>query len=283
MNDNRFNEECLNNQLNSCGRTVEEEIHDIERYGNHGVGEVLRNKALKGLGELKAPKAEAENGLIFGCYRPFTSQDLLRDYVKLMNILNIDYTWFEKEYCCGWPIVGQDPGRYMAIGEQLSQRNFALADEKNVNVLAYCCVGCAYAVRHMHKNTSDKQLVYVLDLILDAIDKLPGKIKTKSITVGYFEGCHSWYRFNFPRGAVNWERYRLALDKIDGLTVIDLPNTLCCKRSAEQIIEKAKALNLEGIICPCNGCYKTLRDKAENQISVLRYPEVLLQSLEERN
>lgn len=276
MNKSMFNEEFLNNQANAGGRTIEEEIEAIEKCGNHGLVTVLRNKVLKGLG-LKEPRAEAENGLIFGCYRPFTSQGLIRDYVKLLNFLDVDYTWFEKEYCCGWPIVGQNPEKYMAIGEQSSRRNLVLADGKKVKTLAYCCVGCAYAVRHMIKDSSI-QLVYVLDIILDAIEKLPGKIKP--VTVGYFEGCHSWYRYNFPNGAPDWARYRHALDGIDGLTVVDLPNTLCCKRSADKIIEKAKSLDLDSIICPCNGCQKTLTDKEENQISILSYPEVLLQLLE---
>ena len=275
MNKNIFKEEFLNNQMNTCGRTVEEEIQTIENYGNHGVSEVLRNKVLKGLG-LKAPKAEAKNGLIFGCYRPFTSQDLLRNYIRLLDFLNIDYVWFEKEYCCGWPIVGQNPEKYMEIGEQLCRRNIELADEKNVTTLVYCCVGCAYAVRHMAHDSS-KQLVYVLDIILDEMEKRSNKIKP--VTVGYFEGCHSWYQYNFPQGAINWARYRKALDQIDGLTVIDLPNTLCCKRSARQIIETTRALNLDGIICPCNGCHKTLTEKSKSQISILSYPEILLQSL----
>lgn len=276
MNKKKFQKEFLSDQVIACGRTVEEQVEDVENTGSHGVNSVLRNKLLKGL-RVKTAKAEAENGIIFSCYLPFDSPYMVSDYVKLLDILNIDYTWFEKEYCCGWPIVGQYPDK-IAIGEQFSRRNIVQADEKNVNTLAYCCVGCAYAVRHMVKDSS-KQLVYILDIILDAMEKQPNKFKIKPVTLGYFEGCHSWYQYNFPKGTVNWERYRRALDMIDGLTVVDLPKNLCCKRSGEQIIEKAKALNIEGIVCPCNTCHKVLLGKAEDQISILSYPEILLQSM----
>lgn len=275
MEKRKFYEEYVGDQLAACGRTAEEQIEFIDNNGTHAMSSMLRRQLLHSLG-IKAPKDEAENVVIFGCYKPFTSPDMIREYLKLFDLLNIDYTWLEKEYCCGFPVLGQHPDQ-IEHGRRFNKKNIAMAEEKKAKSLIYCCIGCATAARHLVED-STPQLRYVLDIILDAMEKRQYKISP--ITIGYFEGCHSWFHYNFPNGKQNWARYRSFLDTIDGLTVVDLPNNLCCKRSINQIFDNAAKMNLDHIVAPCIDCQKNLYDKAEKQITVMSYPEILLRALE---
>lgn len=235
----------------------------------------MRQQLLYSLG-VNAPKDEAENVIVFGCYKPFTSPDMIREYLRIFDLLNIDYTWLEKEYCCGFPILGQHPDQ-VEQGKLFNKNNLLMAEEKKAKSLVYCCIGCATAARHL-VGDSTIRLVYVLDVILDVMEKR--RYKINPVTIGYFEGCHTWFHYNFPNGGQNWPRYRSFLNKIDGLTVVDLPGKLCCKRSADQIFNNAMNRNLDSIITPCIDCHKTLFDAMKGKIAALTYPEILLRALE---
>ncbi len=267
-------------QYLACDRGFPEEIEDIRRIGNHGVIPVLRAGVLADHG-IPKPKDSAENGMVLGCYLPFFIPFLLRDYIRLLDILDIDYTYFEKEFCCGLPLVmqrvGEDQGSAMTAGVEFNRLNLDLARQKKVNTLAYCCVGCAYMAKSFDEEASISQ-TYIVDLILDELEKKP--LKVAPTLIGYFEGCHTFYKTHFPRVSLGWERYRRFLDGIENLEIVDLPNKLCCKRSADRIVESAEKLNLDRILCSCNGCYRSLNAASEGKLTTMNMPEFLLQVLE---
>ena len=76
----------------ACNRTKEEEIESIGRYGNHGVSPILRSAVLAAHG-IPAPKEQGRNCIIFGCYRPFNTPFFVRDCIRLLDLLDIDYTY----------------------------------------------------------------------------------------------------------------------------------------------------------------------------------------------
>lgn len=88
----------------ACNRTVAEQEETIRSQGNHGVMPVLRGGLLTALGAPKA-KEHAQTCVIFGCYRPFTTPFLVRDSLRLLEVLHIDYTYLAEEYCCGAPLI----------------------------------------------------------------------------------------------------------------------------------------------------------------------------------
>jgi Fe-S oxidoreductase len=265
----------------ACERRFTEQIEDIRRYGNHGASPVLRAGILAAHG-IPKPKDRAENGIVFGCYRPFTTPFLLRDYISLLDSLAIDYTYFEKEFCCGLPLLmqsaGEDVGNCLTLGAEFDRLNLGLAHRKGVNTLAYCCVGCAY----MAKSYGDEENVrktYILDVILDELDKR--RMKKVPTVIGYFEGCHTFYKNHFPEVSLEWDRYRRFLDGISGLKIVDLSNKLCCKRSADKILESAEKHNLDKILCSCNGCHRSLDTAANGKLTIMNMPEFLLQALKQ--
>ncbi len=264
----------------SCGRTVTEQIETIKKYGNHGVSPVLRAAVLAAHGVSK-PQDQAQNCVIFGCYRPFTTPFFVRDSLRLLDILHIDHTYLDQEYCCGAPFVmmasKEQRDDFMNVGIEYNQQNLDLAQQKGATKLAYCCVGCVHAARNTFRETSDSH-VYILDLILDGLEKR--RLKIAPTVMGYFEGCHTFVRSNYPAGGIDWGRYRQRLDNIEGLQLVDLPNNLCCKSASTKIIESAEKKNLDKLLLPCSGCYSPLTQAAKGRLQVISLPELLLQSLE---
>lgn len=274
MERRKFREEFIGDQQAACGRTVPEQVAEIKDRGVHALPHILRQQLLRSLG-IKARKEQSENVVIFGCYKPFTSPDLIRDYLKLFDILDIDYTWMEKEYCCGFPIVGQS-SEYSEEVREFNQANAALAKQKMAKQLIFCCIGCATASKHT-VNAPEIESRYVLDVLLDVMENR--KYQITPTTIGYFEGCHSWFNYNFPEGKQNWARYRAMLDRIEGLTVVDLPRNLCCKRSGDRIFQKAEELQIDCIVAPCIDCHKNLYDMEGDGVKVMSYPSLLLRCL----
>lgn len=264
----------------ACGRTSAEQVESIRTYGSHGASPVLRAATLAAHG-IPKPKAKAQNCVIFGCYRPFSTPFLLQQCIRLMDMLNIDYTYLDREYCCGIPLImiasKEELGDAMAAGGEFNQMNFDLARQKGASKLAYCCAGCVHAARSASTGASDSH-VYVLDLILDALEQKP--LEAPPEVIGYFEGCHTFVRSAFKDVRLDWSRYRKRMGEIKGLEIVDLPNNLCCKRSAAEIIDTAAKLNLTKILCPCSGCYSSLSNAAQATIRPVTVPELLLQSLE---
>jgi Fe-S oxidoreductase len=230
------------------------------------------------------PKDKAEIGIIFGCYLPFATPFLVRDYVRLLDLLGVDYTYFDQEFCCGVPLVMQateeeELERILAVGKEFNELNLGQAQQKGVKTLAYCCIGCTHAAKNSFPDAPDRH-IYCIDLVLDKLEK--ETLKVAPTVMGYFEGCHTFYRGRFPQVTLNWERYRQMVGKIEGLKIVDLPNNLCCKRSADKIIENAEKLNLDKILCACTGCNMCLSPAAKGKVQLVSLPEVLLQGLERR-
>ncbi|MFH2124162.1 MAG: (Fe-S)-binding protein [Pseudomonadota bacterium] len=263
----------------SCGRTIDEQVESIRRYGNHGVPPVLRAGVLAAHG-IEKPKATAEICLIFGCYRPFTTPFLLREYIRLLDILCVEYTYLDQEYCCGAPLVmlatEEHRSEMLATGSEFNRLNLDHARQKGAGTLAYCCVGCVSAARNTFHESLD-QHVYIVDLILDRLETR--RLKLEPMIIGYFAGCHSFIQSTYPKASLDWERYRQQISAIEGVTIVNLPN-MCCKQSAEKIIEQAEEMKVDKILCACNWCHSALEQTVQERIPMIRLPELLLQSLE---
>ncbi|MBF0564976.1 MAG: hypothetical protein HQK89_07025 [Nitrospirae bacterium] len=264
----------------SCGRTLDEQVETIREHGNHGMVPVLRAGLLAALGVSK-PKDTARNCVIFGCYRPFTTPFLVRDSIRLLEVLSIDYTYLQREYCCGVPLTLQTSedkrDNVMALGGEFNLQNLDLARQKGATKLAYCCAGCAHAARHAFRDTVDSH-VYILDLILDGLQK--HRLTIPPTIMGYFEGCHVFSSANYPAGRIGWGRYRHLLNDIEGLQIVDLPKNMCCKESSAEIIESAVKMNLDKILLSCSGCYSSITQAAKGMLQVITLQELLLRSLE---
>jgi len=265
----------------ACGRDLATQIADIRATGSHGAIPVLRAMALAANGFV-APAETADLAVLFGCYRPFSTPFVLRDVARLLRRFDVSFTWLAKENCCGLPLLHQ-----VAVGERQAMRglirefvtdNRELARGKGASRLAYCCAGCAHTAKSVVPGHQAEH-AYILDVLLDAL--AGQRFRIAPFVVAYFEGCHTSSRKVFPETSLDWGRYRQFCDTIDGLRVIDLPNTMCCKVQPDRIIDKAVALGVDAVVCPCSGCTPALRLAGEGKLPVLHYTELLVRCLEE--
>lgn len=263
----------------ACGRSCEEQRATIRQFGSHAVTPVLRTRLLAGLGIAKA-REQAENCIIFGCYRPFADPFLVRDYLRVLECLHVDYTYLDQEQCCGMPFAmmphGAERAAALIESQSCNQRNDQEASKKGARRLAYCCMGCAYAARSAFPEAQARH-VYIPDLIFDQVQARALAIAPRRI--GYFEGCHTFAKSAYPAGAFDWGRYRRHLETIDGLTLVDLPRNRCCKTGAEALVHHAVEHNVTSVLCPCNSCASTLGLAGQGQITMISLPELLLEAL----
>ena len=62
---------------------------------------------------------------------------------------------------------------------------------------------------------------------------------------------------------------------------VGLCTGMCCKVQPDRIIDKAVALGVDAVVCPCSGCTPALRLAGEGKLPVLHYTELLVRCLEE--
>jgi len=263
----------------SCGRSMDEQLDAVRRFGSQAATPVLRNRLLTALG-IAPPKARADNCIIFGCYRPFADPFLVRDYLCVLDLLNVDYTYLDNEYCCGVPFAMQkrSPERDAAVAAstEFNRQNDEMARQKGATRLAYCCTGCAYAARTDLPDSLGSH-VYIPDLIFDHLEQR--RLAIAPTTIGYFEGCHTFAKSAYPANAVDWGRYRTRLGEIDGLRIVDILNDRCCKTSGPDIVDHAVAMGVDTILSPCNGCTTSLGQAGTGKLAMLTLPELLLRML----
>lgn len=263
----------------ACGRSTEEQLETIRNFGNHAVTPVLRARLLAGLG-IPMPKEMADTCIIFGCYRPFADPLLVRDYIRVLDVLNVDYTYLDHEQCCGMPFAmmqrGSDRDAALAESVEFNRQNDKEATLKGAKKIAYCCMGCAYAARSVFPNAHDRH-VYIPDLIFDHLERVEFTIEP--IRIGYFEGCHTFARSAYPVGSFDWSRYRTQLERIEGLDIVDLPNDRCCKNSAGELVALALEMKVFKVLCPCNSCASSIGLAGQNKITMISLPELLLNML----
>ena len=264
----------------AAGRTLNEEIEYIRKYGNHGVAPDLRNALVAALG-IPKPRETAEHLIIFGCYLPFMMPLLLLDYINILEHLGVEYTYLKREFCCGATLLGTsgaDEEKAMAAGKEFMQINRDLALQKGAKTISYFCIGCAYMARAFFSDDDTIRHLYYPDLIIDNLGDR--KLRITPAVMGYYEGCHRRRRDLLPPDTdLNWEGYRELLERIEGLELVDLPNEICCVDYPERIVKAAEKQNLDTILCSCTRCYLTVGRTARERVQMKYLPEILLQAL----
>lgn len=280
----KFGNEEKNSYSIVDGRSISEQIATIERNGAFETAHVARRQLLQALGMPEAPKA-ADKVLSFGCFVPYNSPDYVRDAMALLKKLNIDYIPLAEAKCCGYPIMEQDLENNMSYGCNFLKWNTEIAKGYGANTMMYCCVACAYAATHAQAANHFTEPVahrYVLDVMIDALStcedlEFQNDKTGRPVKAAYFHGCHGWYRFSSPQGYVPHENYRLFVEKIRNVEIADFKKGLCCKRSVEKIEEAVRATDADILICPCNECYRRMKELEKSfGIPVMSYPEFLL-------
>ena len=266
-------------EKSACGRDLDAQLEAVATSGQHGAPQVLRALALGANGFSAAPP-QAELALVFGCYRPFSTPEILREVAWLFQALGVSHTWLEKENCCGLPMMHQvaeeDRPKMLQAMQGYVQGNAAAAAQKGAERLAYCCAGCAHVAQAVTAEGPARH-AYILDVLLQA---LRGQtLRVQPMKIAYFEGCHTSYKRHFRQTELNWPQYRQFLHTVEGLRVVDVASGLCCKKQPERIIAAAQEAQADALVCACSGCNVALRANGRGKIGVLSYTALLAQCL----
>ena len=266
-------------EKSACGRDLDAQLEAVATSGQHGAPQVLRALALGANGFSAAPP-QAELALVFGCYRPFSTPEILREVAWLFHALGVSHTWLEKENCCGLPMMHQvaeeDRPKMLQVMQGYVQGNAAAAAQKGAERLAYCCAGCAHVAQAVTAEGPTRH-AYILDVLLQA---LRGQtLRVQPMKIAYFEGCHTSYKRHFRQTELNWPQYRQFLHTVEGLGVVDVASGLCCKKQPERIIAAAQEAQADALVCACSGCNVALRANGRGKIGVMSYTALLAQCL----
>jgi len=266
----------------AAGRSLKQQIEDIKREGMLFTPMVLRNSIIGGL-EIRLKEKVAENLIIIGC-ACFGTALPLRSFCLLLQRLGISYTFLEKEYCCGAPLInqallqGEDREEMDEIARDLIKMNLEQAEGKGVKNIIFFCTWCAYLAKRFFPKEKIPLLFYP-EILMDKLDG--GRLELKA-KVGYFGGRPHRLPVYIPQEDVDlqWREYRQLLQRIKGLQVIDIPR-YCCQIAPWAIFQRMEKFGLDTLVIPCIVCYGRLIRVAPSGIKVKFLSDILLQALKE--
>jgi len=272
-------------ELTLEGRTTKQVTEDIWKQGPYFSTLMLRNSIIGGL-EIRTKKKgqPVENIIQIGCAGPGVAVPL-KAYCDLLKRLGVDYGFLHKEHCCGLPLVeirafqgfkeNESEQEYEACKEFIGA-NIDMARELGAKAIYHFCVWCWIIARRFYPDCDVAQRYYP-DILVDLLKDKPLAVKPQ--TVAYFPGgTHGW-AVAAGEGVdwdADWSGYRGLLDKIEGLSVVDVPN-YCCLVIKDPIYKKAESCGT--LLTNCVRCYGNLQRNVPPGIRIRSYPDFLLEAL----
>lgn len=267
------------------GRTLEKVEEDIWSQGPFYSALMLRNSIIGGL-EIRTKKKgqPVENVIQLGCAGPGVAMPL-KAYCDLLKRLGVDYGFLHKEHCCGLPLIekrafdgfreSESERQYKACKDYIGA-NIDMARELGAKAIYHFCVWCWIIARRFYPDCDVAQRYYP-DILVDLLKDR--RLAIKPQTVAYFPGgTHGW---TVTAGEdadwdADWPGYRGLLDKIEGLSVVDVP-LYCCLVIKDPIYKRAEPYGT--LLTNCVRCYGNLQRNAPAGIRVRSYPDLLLEAL----
>ena len=267
------------------GRTPEKLEEDIWSQGPFFSALTLRNSIIGGLEiRIKKKGQPVENVIQIGCAGPGVAMPL-KAYCDLLRRLGVDYGFLHKEHCCGLPLVeiramegfkeSESERQYEACKGFIGA-NIDMARELGAKAIYHFCIWCWIIARRFYPDCDVAQRYYP-DILVDLLKDKPLAIKPQ--TVAYFPGgTHGWAvaAGEDANWDADWPGYRELLDKIEGLSVVDVPN-YCCQVTRDPIYKRAEPYGT--LLTNCVRCYGGLQRNTPPGISVRSYPDFILEAL----
>lgn len=256
-------------------------IDNIRAHGTYRDSGEGRRRVLDDIGFRVGERAE--HVIVLGCLQPETMPDVLRALKALLDHLQIDYTLFSGEYCCGWMPFGQpavmakneeDIARAKELSREFITENFKQAKALGAKSIVLFCAACEPSYTNQAGATDLEVISYseLLDRYFTG-----GRL---DLETDYYAGCYR-FRRRITTEPVDIEPAVRLLNKVEGLKVNHLDNSLCCyiPPHMEQL---SNSLTTRSVIVICTGCYHNLRrnlaGKGDYQVRML--PEVLLEAVQ---
>jgi len=224
---------------------------------------------------------KSEYVLIGGCHQPEDHPHVFAAIKKLLDHLQVDYTMLTTEYCCGWVPLAQpavmakdddDLAQAKKLAEEFVISNFKQAEALGARSIVLFCSACEPAYSNCQDATS-LEIISFSELVDRFLEK--GKLEAE---IDYYAGCYR-FRRKMTTESLDVEPAVRVLQKIDGLKVNYLDNSLCCyiPPHMEQL---ADSLTTKSVVTICTGCYEKLTDTLTDGYEVKMLPELVLAAVE---
>ncbi|MHA1429705.1 MAG: heterodisulfide reductase-related iron-sulfur binding cluster [Candidatus Freyarchaeota archaeon] len=237
---------------------MEESVKRIMSQGSILESGKQRHYLLKyGLG-LNMDK-EAKYTIIAGCNNPFGLFKPFNDFVELMRLFDVDYTFLKKEYCCGnlayRGISAEERPKMEEYSRQFIENNLKQAKKLGSEaIVTFCCV-CAYLYnRFFGEEYEGMRILYFPEFLLETMKGSPRLDRE----VAYYEGCYRYQKELAPGAKINLKSNHELLNRIEGLRVNQVPSNVCCIDNVQKIIDTVNGQGVHTVITSCTGCYAVL-------------------------
>ncbi len=265
----------------------------MKKYNNPYGESAKRHNWLEDTSKLDKPKAKY---LYFvGCTTGYRLPTIAKATIKILHVLNENYTVSSHEICCGSPLLRT--GQLEEV-ERLVQQNLDHIKQLGCKTVLFSCAGCYRTVTKDWPEILGKPLPFKTIHMAEYLAQKRKKLKFKPLKkkVAYHDPCHLG-RHMFPKQV--YEEPRLVIESIPGIERIALDRerdaTLCCGAGggvkagmpeySEYIamlrIEEVRAKGADTLVTTCPFCVRGLEDGAKNEAKNSKLKEVQVLELTE--
>ena len=218
----------------------------------------------------------AEYALLASCFLPSFIPQSMGAFSNLLRHFEVDYTLLPKEYCCGNLLLRQavedenreDLLQADILSREFIENNLRQARQVGATKVVTFCGGCN-EVYSRSRDTIPEEVIWYPTLLAGLFGG--GKLELQA---DYYAGCYAFYR-SLNSGLPDLESPLRILDRIEGLELNPLDNSLCCNDPLQVESLIASIIN-KTIITICGGCTSWLQQalKDEGDYRVVMLPEV---------
>lgn len=221
-----------------------------------------------------------------GCLTKFVGKDILDNYIKIFNKINLDFIMLKDlEVCCGSPIINSGNKKE---AKDLATKNYKIFKDHNVGKIITNCPACYHMFSKVYPEfvlNWDIEVEHITQTISTAIKENKLNLKNKNIEFTYHDPCHLGRYSNIykePREILNnvgklkemkfSKNYSFCCGGGSGVksNFSDLSNSV-----AKQRINMAKEINVNCLVTSCPMCYYNLKDNSK-EVSVKEISQMIL-------
>ncbi|MBD3229894.1 MAG: (Fe-S)-binding protein [Candidatus Lokiarchaeota archaeon] len=247
-----------------------------------------RLKWAEGLGV--SQKDNAEILYFVGCTSSYRQRDLARDTIKILNLLDVDYTVSKDEWCCGSPAMRT--GQIKEAKEVVSH-NIELFKNIGAKTIITSCAGCYRTLKKDFPRYTDEledvEILHISEFLQKMIKEGKLDLSNKNFNgkVTYHDPCH------LGRHSGVYDAPREIIKAIPGIELVEMPrnkeNSWCCGAGggvkagfkewsieiASNRVEEAEGTGVEYLLCTCPFCKTGLTDAIEAINSDLKFLDIV--------
>ena len=267
-------------------RDADEQAAAIKQEGMGLTAGVMRRALLGGLDLRPKPAPRKAESVIFtGCYVWGTPQPLIA-LCQILKRFNEPYGFLSHEECCGAPMIVQAKAAGSDAEVQKVEgyvRDFATTNLKNAAAMGakdiyYMCAWCTYKIMSIPQGKQGIGCHYYLDLLVRLVQERRPSLKLERKVAYFAGGRHRKHLYLSGAEDIDWGSYRVLLNGIKGLEVVDLA-PYCCVTYPDITLKTMEKEKLDTLVTPCITCYGRLMRKAPPGVRVITPAELMLEAL----